>query len=186
MEVFERVSGARMHTAAYRPFSFGGDLMFGQVSADISWAISRGLRMISGAFLGLLNNRAFRSRCSGIGMMSARKLSLYGIQGVIARAAGMPLDSRLGLGAPSYSAYRTTALSTFLGKRGDCYDRFVVRGREIVESFRIIVQVLESFERGLSSARSSRRSRSKFVSMEAVIEHFKSTTYSPSADRGLG
>lgn len=36
MEVFERISGARMHTAIYRPFGLGSDMLFGQVSSDIS------------------------------------------------------------------------------------------------------------------------------------------------------
>jgi NADH:ubiquinone oxidoreductase subunit D len=187
MEVYERVSGARMHTAMYRPFGVGVDMMFGQACDDISYAIFRGFRLISGAFLGLLNNRAFRSRCSGIGIFSTAKVKAYGIQGVIARSSGLLVDARLGFGAEQYGLYASTSLVSFVGQRGDCYDRFVIRAREIVESFRVILQVIPTLKDQITARISSKAAtRSKFSSMEAVIGHFKSSSYSPTASSGLG
>lgn len=142
--------------------------------------------MVSGAFLGLLNNRAFRSRCAGIGLLSASKIKAHSIQGIIARAAGIPIDARAGLRLPSYGGYNALSLNTFLGLRGDCYDRFVTRSREILESFRVILQLLAGLERGVKASRCTRLARTKFVSMESVISHFKSSSYSPSSERGLG
>jgi len=186
MEIFERISGARMHTAIYRPFDVGQDFMFNQLSQDITWLISKSLRLVSGAFLGLLNNRAFRSRCAGIGIFSAAKLRTYGVQGVIARSSGLLVDSRLGLGYKSYGLYRSASVVTYLGTRGDCYDRFIVRCRELLESFRLVSQFLNNLEKATPTLKRSAPSRSKFVSMESTIEHFKRTTYTPSTAAGLG
>jgi len=175
MELFERISGARMHTALYRPFGFGGDFMWGSFVRDLLFILTRGSRIISGAFLGLLNNRAMRSRCSGVGSFSKKKIASYGISGVIARASGVSTDARLGLGSVTYSAYGSFSLSTFLGLRGDCYDRFVVRAREMLESFLIITQALPILNSILNKSigADSYNKRSKFVSMESVISHFK-------------
>jgi NADH:ubiquinone oxidoreductase subunit D len=186
MEVFERISGARMHTAIYRPFDVGQDFVFNQLSRDVAWLVSKSLRLVSGAFLGLLNNRAFRSRCAGIGIFSAAKLRAYGVQGVIARASGLLVDSRLGLGYRSYGLYRSASAITYLGARGDCYDRFIVRCRELLESFRLVSQFLNALERFSPALKNAVRPRSKFVSMESTIRHFKGVTYTPAAGAGLG
>lgn len=171
MELFERVSGARMHTAMYRPFTVATDYLYSSITRDAIFLIRRSSRIISGAFLGLLNNRAFRSRCSGVGIFSLEKLENYGITGVIGRASGLVSDSRLGLGGKAYSIYPTVSFNTFIGKNGDCYDRFIVRSRELFESFNIIIQLLSR----LSTFQNTNHTkpRSKFCSMEGVITHFK-------------
>lgn len=171
MELFERVSGARMHTAMYRPFTVSTDYLYSSITRDAIFLIRRSSRVISGAFLGLINNRAFRSRCSGVGIFSLAKLENYGITGVIGRASGLIIDSRLGLGCKAYSVYPVISLNTFVGKNGDCYDRFIVRSRELFESFNIIIQLLSKLS--VKSNVSSPKSRSKFCSMEGVITHFK-------------
>jgi NADH-quinone oxidoreductase subunit D len=60
MEFFERISGARMHTAIYRPFTFGGagESWLAQLLPDAIFLVQRGARFTSGAFLGLVSNRA--------------------------------------------------------------------------------------------------------------------------------
>lgn len=171
MELFERVSGARMHTAMYRPFTVSTDYFFASVVKDTLFLVKRSSRIISGAFLGLLNNRAFRSRCSNIGVFSIRKLENYGITGVIARASGLVVDARLGLGSLPYAAYPSLAFNTFIGKSGDCYDRFIVRSRELFESMGIILQLITALK--ISKHSKTNKSRSKFNSMESVITHFK-------------
>ena len=134
-------------------------------------------RVISGAFLGLVNNRALRSRCSGVGHFSPTKVTNYGIHGVIARASGVAVDLRLGLGGPTYAAYGALSVRSFVGRRGDCYDRFVVRARELLTSYKL-----------LGSARQpAADKRPKTESMEAVIMHFKASCGSGSVgERGLG
>lgn len=184
MELFERVSGARMHTAMYRPFTVSTDYLYSSIIRDSIFLIRRSSRIISGAFLGLINNRAFRSRCSGVGVFSMTKLENYGITGVIGRASGVLIDSRLGLGCKAYSIYPTVSFNTFVGKNGDCYDRFIVRSRELFESFNIIIQLLSK----LSTYRDTSyvKSRSKFCSMEGVITHFKAQSGFSEALGGVG
>lgn len=171
MELFERVSGARMHTAMYRPFSVSTDYFFATLIKDTLFLIRRSSRIISGAFLGLLNNRAFRSRCSNVGIFSIKKLENYGITGVIGRASGLAIDSRLGLGSLSYAAYPSLAFNTFIGKSGDCYDRFIVRSRELFESMSIVLQLITKLN--TTKQTMGNKNRSKFNSMESVITHFK-------------
>jgi NADH-quinone oxidoreductase subunit D len=142
--------------------------------------LTKGSRVISGAFLGLLNNRAMRSRCSGVGSFSKKKILSYGVSGVIARASGLAVDSRLGLLSPTYGSYGSISVSTFTGIKGDCYDRFVVRSKEMLESFLIISQLLPVLTSiiGSSLRNANVNKRSKFVSMESVISHFKSSSSS--------
>lgn len=188
MEFFERLSGARMHTALFKPFAQNYDLNFKQISRDILILIARGSRVVNCSFSSLLSNRAFKTRCSNIGSFTQKKLISYGIQGVIARSSGLSVDSRLGLGAKSYSLYPLLTFRSFLGRRGDCLDRFIVRGREIIESYRIIIQCvsLMSSQNLANSCSIVKKNKSlSFSSMESVIKHFKDINLSPSSKRGL-
>ena len=132
-----------------------------------------------------------RSRCAGVGSFSLNKINNYGIQGVIARASGLSVDARLGLLAPTYASYPTISFKTLIGKRGDCYDRFVVRAREMLESYSITLQVINDISSSILNPRSvsshgiGQINRSKFVSMESVISHFKLATLTPSVTRGV-
>jgi NADH-quinone oxidoreductase subunit D len=118
MEFFERASGARMHTALYRPFVVDSSALTRAYYRDIARFLSRSARALSGSFLGLLNNRALKSRFAGIGQLSSSKLFNYGISGIIARSSGIATDLRLQRLA-GYGAYRNLAFKTFLGRRGD-------------------------------------------------------------------
>lgn len=181
MEVFERSSGARMHTALYRVGGVGSDFLIGNFTGDILVLLSRGARAICGAFVGLITNRSLKSRLSAVGSFSLAKVTNYGITGVIARASGLPVDSRLGLGGDSYSIYPSLPTRSFLGKRGDSYDRFMVRAREMLESYKLVSILIPM----LGDSTSRPFSRSKFSSMESVIDHFKSTNLSSNCARGL-
>lgn len=118
MEFFERASGARMHTALYRPFAVDASALTRAYYRDVARFLSRSARALSGSFLGLLNNRAMKSRFAGIGQLSPTKLLNYGISGIIARSAGIATDLRLQR-VSGYGAYRNLAFKAFLGRRGD-------------------------------------------------------------------
>jgi NADH:ubiquinone oxidoreductase subunit D len=118
-----------------------------------------------------------------VGFFSAPKLKAYGVTGVIARASGVLIDLRSGLGGSSYSAYPTSSFKTFIGKRGDCYDRFICRAKEIIESYRLITQNLTFAVEQLTLI--SGATRSKFVSMESVIAHFKSSSSGLPSTQGI-
>lgn len=143
MELYERVSGARMHTALYRPFTVDLSPLTGGFFRDLALFLTRCGRSLSGAFLGLLHNRAIKTRFALVGQISRAKAQAHGITGVVARSTGLCLDLRL---APSlgYGAYRGLTFRTFLGRRGDNLDRFLLRIKEVVESFRLISQVAQA------------------------------------------
>lgn len=142
MELFERTSGARMHTALYRPFTVDLTPLTGGFFRDLAHFLTRCGRSLSGAFLGLLHNRVIKTRLAMLGQISKNKALAHGISGVVARSTGLCVDLRL-TASPSYGAYRGLTFRTFLGRRGDNLDRFLLRIKEMVESFRLISQVTQ-------------------------------------------
>lgn len=141
MELFERVSGARMHTALYAPFHYDFSTLTSRFWLDCVSFLNRASRALSGAFLGLLHNRALKTRLSGVGQLSPLKLRSYGIGGVIARSSGILTDLRLH-NSRTYSSYRAMSFRTFIGRRGDNLDRFLLRIKEVIEAFRLIAQAI--------------------------------------------
>lgn len=65
----------------------------------------------------------------------------WGASGPLARSAGIKRDLRLSYNE-TYSAYYYLQVRSFVGERGDCYDRFLIRMREMAESIHIIMQVI--------------------------------------------
>jgi len=142
MEVCERASGARMHTALYRPFSFDATALSRPLLQDICSFLTRCSRSLAGAFLGLLNNRAFKTRLSLIGQSNDTQARAYGVTGLMARSGGRVYDLRM-LARGGYGLYRNLSLRSFLGRRGDNLDRFLLRVKEVAESFRVLSQILQ-------------------------------------------
>lgn len=142
MELYERVSGARMHTALYRPFTVDLTPLTGGFWRDLAHFLTRCGRSLSGAFLGLLHNRVIKTRLAMLGQISKTKALAHGISGVIGRSTGLCTDLRLA-STLGYGAYKGLTFRTFLGRRGDNLDRFLLRIKEMVESFRILSQVIQ-------------------------------------------
>lgn len=170
MEYYEKVSGARMHTALLKPFGLTANLYMNNFLLDSIFLLNRGSRFINGSFLGLLNNRALKSRLSGVGFFSQSKIKRYGVTGVIARSAGICIDLRLLSTNALGLSYNCVTLRSFIGKKSDCYDRFLVRAKEIIESFKIINQCLSAntLTYNLRATKSS--------SMESTIASFKTNS----------
>lgn len=145
MELCEQASGARMHTALYRPFGFDSSVFTNVFVRELCQFLTRCGRSLAGAFLGLLNNRSFKSRLSYIGQVSLAKAHAYGVTGLIARSCGGLYDLRL-QAAPGYSLYRELSLRVFLGRRGDNLDRFLLRVKEVSESFRLLSQLVQAIQ----------------------------------------
>jgi NADH-quinone oxidoreductase subunit D len=150
MELFERVSGARMHTALYAPHHYDFSTLTTRFWLDCVSFLNKASRALSGAFLGLLHNRALKSRLGGVGQLSPMKLRAYGITGVIGRSSGILTDLRLHP-ARTYSAYRALSFRTFVGRRGDNFDRFLLRVKEVIEAFRLISQAVSILRPNLCS-----------------------------------
>lgn len=145
MELCEQASGARMHTALYRPFSFDFSVISGIFIRELGHFLSRCGRSLAGAFLGLLNNRSLKSRLSFVGQLNLAKVETYGITGLIARSCGGLYDLRL-QGRAGYTLYRGLAFRLFIGRRGDNFDRFLLRVKEVSECFRLLSQAVQALQ----------------------------------------
>lgn len=143
MEFFERASGARMHTALYKPFSVDQSALNASFYKDLARFLNRSARALSGAFLGLLNNRALKSRYASVGQLTSQKILNYGISGILARSSGAFIDLRASVSS-TYGSYKSLSFKSYIGRRGDNLDRFILRVKETVEAFRIIAQLIKN------------------------------------------
>ncbi|MCS7189895.1 MAG: NADH-quinone oxidoreductase subunit D, partial [Bacteroidia bacterium] len=97
----------------------------------------------------LLDNRIFRDRTAGVGVIPLETALAYGASGPVLRASGLAWDLRR---THPYSIYPELEFDIPIGKGevgtlGDCWDRTYVRFREIQESIRIVEQCLERLEK---------------------------------------
>ena len=106
----------------------------------------------------------------------------------MARSIGIRKDLRFNLNT-SYAAYWLVNGTSFLGRRGDCYDRFLIRIREMFESFTIIIQLLTNTQLNLTSwvfsINQKNQKKSKTSSMEELINHFKLITDGLAPQKGI-
>src|SRR5712692_6816466 len=93
----------------------------------------------------LSRNRVFIDRMSGIGIMSKEDAISYGLTAPLLRAVGVSYHVRK---AHPYLVYDRMDFEVPVGERGDNYDRFNVRFREMHQSKRIIEQALASLPEG--------------------------------------
>ncbi len=122
----------------------------------------------------LTTNEIFLVRTKGIGIISKGDAIDLGVTGPILRASGFSWDLRKN---KPYSVYTNFDFEIPTGTMGDCYDRYLVRIREMRESAKIIQQALEGLPSGPYIMRDF-----KFIlppkdelksSMEALIHHFE-------------
>jgi NADH-quinone oxidoreductase subunit D len=173
MEFYERVSGARLHAAYYRPGGVHQDLPAGLVEYIGKWA-ENFPKIIDDIDSLLSENRIFKQRLVDIGTVSADDALDWGFSGPMIRSSGIPWDLRK---SQPYMAYDKVDFDIPIGKNGDCYDRYLVRMEEMRQSLRIIKQCLNDMPGGahVSDDRKivpPRRDDMKH-SMEALIHHFK-------------
>ncbi len=169
----ERVSGARMHMAYFRPGGVAFDMPSG-LSEDIMAWCERFPQLIDDCEGLLSENRIFKQRTVDIGPITAEQAMDWGFSGPNLRAAGVPWDIRK---AQPYDVYAAMDFDIPIGKHGDCYDRYLVRILEMRESLKIAMQCLEEMPDGPVKTQDHkisppRRSDMKH-SMEALIHHFK-------------
>ncbi len=173
MEFYERVSGARLHAAYFRPGGVHRDLPAG-LAADIEAFVDRFPKMIDDVENLLTENRIFRQRTVDIGIATAEQAMDWGFSGPMLRGSGVAWDLRK---AQPYDVYDRMDFDIPVGKNGDCYDRYLVRIEEIRQSLSIIRQCLDHMPSGPVRTEDRkvappRRTEMK-NSMEALIHHFK-------------
>ncbi|PUB88240.1 MAG: NADH-quinone oxidoreductase subunit D [gamma proteobacterium symbiont of Ctena orbiculata] len=199
-DVYEAVSGARMHAAYYRPGGVYRDLpeQMPQYQAS-QWVTGRDVEVrnearqgslldfiedFSNRFPGLIDeyetlltdNRIWKQRTVGIGVVSPERALQLGFTGPMLRGSGIAWDLRK---KQSYAAYDQVEFDIPVGKNGDCYDRYLVRVEEMRQSNRIIKQCIDWLRANpgpvmLDDNKIVAPTRNEMKEdMEGLIHHFK-------------
>ncbi|MBT4219812.1 MAG: NADH-quinone oxidoreductase subunit D, partial [Rhodospirillaceae bacterium] len=173
MEFCERVSGARMHMAYFRPGGVASDMPDGLADDIAAWC-ERFPQMIDDCETLLTENRIFKQRTVDIGVITAEEAMDWGFTGPNLRACGIPWDLRK---SQPYDAYDKVDFDIPVTKHGDCYDRYLIRMVEMRECVKIIKQCLEQMPTGPVKTTDHKitpppRADMK-QSMESLIHHFK-------------
>jgi NADH dehydrogenase (ubiquinone) Fe-S protein 2 len=173
MEFYERVSGARMHAAYFRPGGVNTDLPLGLVEDIYSFCEQFRTRLDEIEEL-LTGNRIWKERLVDIGIVSAADALSNGFTGVMLRGSGIPWDLRKN---ETYEVYDQLKFEIPVGSNGDCYDRYLIRMEEMRQSVSIILQALNQLPEGpvkVEDNKISKPDREEMKqSMEALIHHFK-------------
>lgn len=173
MEMYEKISGARM-TSNY--FRVGG------LSADVYPGFEKDVTEIIDTFPGyfdtyeglLTKNTIWLQRTVGNGVISAEDAVDFGITGPALRGSGVDWDLRRD---NPYSGYEKYKFKVPVGEKCDTFDRYKVRLIEMREAVSIIQQALNSLKPGPILADSPKvcyPSKEKvYNSIEGLIHHFK-------------
>jgi NADH-quinone oxidoreductase subunit D len=162
-----------MHSNYFRP---------GGVAEDIPEGLDEDIMKFIESFPGYLadvetllnDNRIWKQRTVGIGIVSQKEAMDWGFSGVMLRGSGIAWDLRK---SQPYDVYDKMKFDVPIGKNGDCYDRYLLRVEEMYQSVKIIKQAIEMMPRGDIKSNDPKispphRSDMK-TSMEAMIHHFK-------------
>ncbi len=174
MNFFERVSGARMHSAWFRPGGVHEDAPLKLLSDIGEWCETRLPKLFGDAMSLVIDNRIFKQRNVDIATVSKADALAWGFSGPMIRGSGIAWDLRK---SQPYDVYAEMDFDVPVGTHGDCYDRFMVRVQEVYQSARIIKQCLNAMPDGpvasLDRKVSPPRRGDMKMSMEALIHHFK-------------
>ncbi len=143
LDLFETLTGCRFH---YNTHQVGGNRH--DIPAGWDAMVRQTLEKISGrveeyeAFVG---NSIFRARTIGVGVIDPVLAMELGATGPILRASGVDHDLRRD--AP-YAAYDEIDIQVPVETAGDAYSRYLVRVREMRESIRIALTLLDGVPEG--------------------------------------
>jgi NADH-quinone oxidoreductase subunit D len=200
MDCYEAVSGARLHATYYRPGGVARDLPDSMPKYQPSkWHSARDVARMNEARQGsmldfledftqrfpalvdeyetlLTDNRIWKQRTVGIGVVSPERALAMGFTGPMIRGSGIEWDLRK---KQPYAAYDKVDFDIPVGVNGDCYDRYLVRVEEMRQSNRIIKQCIDWLRKNPGPVLTEdhkfappRREEMK-ADMEALIHHFK-------------
>ncbi len=200
MDVYEAVSGTRMHATYYRPGGVYRDLpeRMPQFEAsrfrsekDLEWLnkdrqgsmldfidsfCERFPTSIDEYETLLTDNRIWKQRLVGIGQVSAERALQLGFTGPMLRGSGVEWDLRK---MQPYAVYDRLDFDVPIGTNGDCYDRYVVRVEEMRQSTRIIKQCVDWLRQNpgpviIDDHKIAPPTREEMKDdMESLIHHFK-------------
>jgi NADH-quinone oxidoreductase subunit D len=173
MGFYDRVSGARLHAAYFRPGGVHRDMPAG-LADEIAEFCRTFPGFIDDTESLLTENRIFKQRTVDIGVISQEDALDWGLSGPMLRGSGLPWDLRK---SQPYDVYDRMDFDIPVGKNGDCYDRYLCRVEEMRQSVRIIKQCLERLPDGPVTATDNKvvppKREEMKSSMEALIHHFK-------------
>jgi NADH dehydrogenase (ubiquinone) Fe-S protein 2 len=180
MEFYERVSGARMHAAYFRPGGVSQDLPKGMLN-DIFLFLNQFEARISEIEELLTNNRIWKQRLVNVGIVNYKQAFEYGFSGVMLRSCGIQWDLRKTMSYDNYNTVNFRVPNTF---NGDCYDRYLIRVMEMRESHEIMDKMINRLAKKFKEPNLNIvKTRDYKIcapsrgymkqSMEALIHHFK-------------
>ena len=164
MSFYERVSGARMHAAFFRPGGILKELPLGLLE-DIFLFTYQFMSRLDELEELLTYNRIWKNRLKNIGKISEKDAKNWGFSGVMLRSTGSLLDIRKN---HPYEVYKKLKFFIPSGKNGDCFDRYLLRIEEMRQSLSIIQQAINLIPSGISL-----HIKKKDQYMESLILHFK-------------
>jgi Ni,Fe-hydrogenase III large subunit len=143
MDTLESISGNRVNYSMNRIGGVNRDLLD---DAKVR-QVARDIRSVTeGSLIPLLTtDQSVIARCKGVGVLSREDAIAYGVVGPVARASGLDTDLRRD---QPYLAYDQVGFAVPVQTSGDVLARVVVRALEIVESCKIIDQVLDRMPQG--------------------------------------
>ncbi len=177
MIFYERVCGARLHAAYFRPGGVHQDLPDGLLD-DIGEWCDPFLKVVDDIDQLLTANRIFKQRNVDIGIVSLDDAWAWGFSGVMVRGSGAAWDLRK---SQPYECYEEMEFDIPVGKNCDNYDRYLIRMEEMRQSVRIMKQCIAKMREPEGQGPVSttdgkvvppKRDQMK-RSMEALIHHFK-------------
>ncbi|MDH3864775.1 MAG: NADH-quinone oxidoreductase subunit D, partial [Gammaproteobacteria bacterium] len=200
MDLYEAVSGTRMHATYYRPGGVYRDLPetmpkyqeskfrskkeVERMNADRQGSLLDFVEAFTDKFPGcvdeyemlLTDNRIWKQRTVNIGVVSPERAMQLGFSGPMLRGSGVEWDLRK---KQPYEVYDQMDFDIPVGVNGDCYDRYLVRVEELRQSNRIIRQCVDWLRNNPGPVMIDDR---KVVApkrvemkddMESLIHHFK-------------
>ncbi|MGD8385144.1 MAG: NADH-quinone oxidoreductase subunit D [Lysobacterales bacterium] len=211
MDMYEAVSGARMHANYYRPGGVYRDLPDTvPLYEESPWTKGKDLKRKNewreGTLLDfieafardfpskvdeyetlLTDNRIWKQRTVGIAVVPPARAMQLGFTGAMLRGSGIEWDLRK---KQPYAMYPEMDFDIPVGVNGDCYDRYLVRIEEMRQSARIILQCVDWLRANpghvmLKNFKVIPPTREEMKDdMEALIHHFKLFTEGYSVPRG--
>jgi NADH-quinone oxidoreductase subunit D len=173
-DLVEYASGQRFHSSYTRV----GGVLF---DVNLEWIerVRKFLKEIPPVYAEVDNlltrNRIFIDRTKGIGVLSREDAINFGATGPVARASGVVRDLRKD---EPYLAYSDLDFQVVCSHGGDCYARYLVRMREILESLKIIEQAVENIPAGPVNIEAATdvvlpAKPPVYRSIEGLIQHFE-------------
>ncbi|MDR0770669.1 MAG: NADH-quinone oxidoreductase subunit D [Burkholderiales bacterium] len=198
-DILEATSGARMHPNYYRPGGVYRDLPDKMPQYRSSLRSAEELARMNANRQGTLldfieafikqlparfddfetlltDNRIWKQRTVGIGVIPADQAMAMGCTGPMLRASGVAWDLRK---KQPYAVYDKLDFDIPTGTTGDCYDRYLVRMEECRQSVRLIQQCVDWLRVHPGPVMTDNRKiapppRAEIkADMEALIHHFK-------------